>query len=124
VEALERMLQIAEEALKAKTIQEEAKEIAHHEVQVKKEEEKNEKETLMRMLAEWKKLVEGQWSHVQEEWEEERERLKKARDEWEAKLGTALTANASTDVAGSSSSFLIGNGDVFKHNGLVTSPSP
>jgi hypothetical protein len=124
VEALERMLQIAEEALKAKTVQEEeAKEIAHHEVQVKKEAEKNERETLTQMLAEWKKSVEGQWSHVQEEWKEERERLRKAREEWEAKLGAALT-NASNDVAGSSSSLPIGNGDVFKHNGLVTPPSP
>lgn len=127
VEALEGMLKIAEEALRAKTVQEEeAKEIAHHEVQVKEEEEKTEKETLTQMLAEWKKSVEGQWSHVKEEWKEERERLKKAREDWEAKLGAALTvaANASTDVVGSSSSLLIGNGDVFKHNGLVTPPSP
>ena len=126
VEALEGMLKIAEEALKAKTAQEdEAKEIAHHEVQAKEEEEKNDTETLTQMLAEWKKSVEGQWSHVQEEWKEERERLKKAREDWEAKLGAALTvaANASTDV-GSSSSLLIGNGDVFKHNGLATPPSP
>jgi hypothetical protein len=125
VESLEGMLKIAEEALKAKTVQEEeAKEVAHHEVQVKEEEEKNDKETLTQMLAEWKKSVEGQWGHVQEEWKEERERLKKAREEWEAKLGAALTvtANASSDV-GSSSSLLIGNGDVFKH-GLVTPPSP
>jgi len=127
VESLEGMLKIAEEALKAKTVQEEeAKEVAHHEVQVKEEEEKNEKETLTQMLAEWKNSVEGQWGHVQEEWKEERERLKKAREEWEAKLGAALTvaANASTDAVGSSSSVLIGNGDVFKHNGLVTPPSP
>ena len=125
VETLEGMLKIAEEALKAKTVQEEeAKEIAHHEVQVKEEEEKNDKETLTQMLAEWKKSVEGQWGHVQEEWKEERERLKKAREDWEAKLGAALTAaNTSADV-GSSSSVLIGNGDVFRHNGLVTPPSP
>ena len=127
VEALEGMLKIAEEALKAKTIQEEeAKEMAHHEVQVKVEEEKNEKETLTQMLSEWKKSVEGQWGHVQEEWKEERERLKKAREEWESKLGAALTvaANGNTADGGSSSSLLIGNGDVFKHNGLVAPPSP
>ena len=124
VETLEGMLKIAEEALKTKTVQEEeAKEIAHHEVQVKEEEEKNDKETLTQMLAEWKKSVEGQWGHVQEEWKEERERLRKAREDWEAKLGAALAANASTDVE-SSSSLLIGNGDVFKHNGLATPPSP
>ena len=115
VEALEGMLKIAEEALKAKTLQEEE---ANQEVQAK-EEEKHEKESLMEMLAEWKESVEGQWGHVQEEWKEERERLNKAREEWEAKLGAALTsANASSDA------HVIGNGDVFKHNGLVTPPSP
>lgn len=127
VEALEGMLKTAEEALKAKSLQEEeAKEIANQEVQVMEEEEKKEEESLTSMLAEWKKSVEGQWGYVQEEWKEERARLNKARDEWEAKLGAALasvTAHVSTNVDGSSSS-LVGNGDVFKHNGLVTPPSP
>jgi hypothetical protein len=122
VEALEGMLKIAEEALKAKSVQEEeAKEMAN---QMKEEEDKNEKESSTEILVEWKKSVEGQWGHVQEEWKEERERMNKAREEWEAKLGailTAATANASSD---GSSSLLVGNGDVFKHNGLVTPPSP
>ena len=62
VEALEGMLQAAEEALKAKTVQEEeAKKIARWEV--KEEEQKVEKASLTDMLAEWKKSVEGQWSH-------------------------------------------------------------
>ena len=125
VEALEGMLKAAEEGLKAKTLQEEeSKEIANQKVQMKEEEEKNEKQTLTQMLAEWKKSFEGQWGHVQEEWQEERERLNKAREEWEVKLGAALTAatNASCDVDGSS--LLVGNSDVFKHNGLVTPPSP
>jgi len=34
-------------------------------------------------MSEWKKSVEGQWSSVQEEWSEERERLARAREEWE-----------------------------------------
>lgn len=127
VETLEGMLKIAEEALKAKAVQEEeAREIANQEVNAK-EEEKNKKENLTEMLVEWKKSVEGQWGHVQEEWKEERGRLNKAREEWEAKLGAALTvtvANAGTLADGSSSSLLVGNGDVFKHNGLVTPPSP
>jgi hypothetical protein len=37
------------------------------------------------LMSEWKKTVEGQWSSVQEEWSEERERLARARDEWEAR---------------------------------------
>ena len=62
VEALEGMLQAAEEALKAKNVQEEeAKKIARQEV--KEEEQKVEKASLTDMLAEWKKSVEGQWSH-------------------------------------------------------------
>ncbi|KAF8816302.1 hypothetical protein BYT27DRAFT_7184144 [Phlegmacium glaucopus] len=98
VEALEGMLKVAEEALKVKTVQEEeAKEIAAQEVKVKEEEKKHEKESLTEMLAEWKQSVEGQWSHVQEEWKEERERLNKAREEWEAKLGAALIATAAND---------------------------
>ena len=118
VEALEGMLKIAEEALKAKTLQEEeAKEMANQEVQAKEKEEKHEKESLMEMLAEWKESVERQWGHVREEWKEERERLNKAREEWEAKLGALTSANASSDA------HVIGNGDVFKHNGLVNPPS-
>jgi hypothetical protein len=37
------------------------------------------------LMSEWKKSVEGQWSSVQEEWSEERERLARAREEWEAR---------------------------------------
>jgi len=37
------------------------------------------------LMSEWKKSVEGQWSSVQEEWGEERERLARAREEWEAR---------------------------------------
>ena len=127
VEALEGMLKAAEEALKAKTVQEEeAKEIARREVQVTEEEQKVEKASLTDMLAEWKKSVEGQWSHVQEEWKEERERLNKAREEWESKMGATLAVAAANgfNVNESSTSLLVGNGDVFKHNGLVTPPSP
>jgi hypothetical protein len=106
VEALEGMLRIAEEALKeAKTVQEEeAKEIAH---QVKEEEEKNEKETLTQMLGEWKKSVEGQWSLVQEAWKEERERFRKAREEWEPlvyKLSLSMTPMAADGNDATSSS--------------------
>ncbi|CAA7269362.1 unnamed protein product [Cyclocybe aegerita] len=41
--------------------------------------------SLVSMITEWKKSVEGQWTAVQEEWTSERERLAKAREEWVAK---------------------------------------
>ena len=37
--------------------------------------------SLVDMMTEWKKSVEGQWSPVREEWVDERECLAKARDE-------------------------------------------
>ncbi|KAH9939172.1 hypothetical protein B0H21DRAFT_698552 [Amylocystis lapponica] len=62
------------------------------------EERLRERESLTEMLNEWKKNVEGQWSGVQEEWNEERERLKRAKEEWEARvhaveegMGSAVT---------------------------------
>jgi len=42
------------------------------------------------MLNEWKKGVEGQWSNVQEEWKSERERLARAKEEWETKVMGAV----------------------------------
>jgi len=45
-----------------------------------------EPESLTEMLSGWKKSVEGQWGTMQEEWKEERERLSRARDEWENKV--------------------------------------
>ncbi|KAJ3493236.1 hypothetical protein NLJ89_g11067 [Agrocybe chaxingu] len=44
--------------------------------------------SLVSMITEWKKSVEGQWTAVQEEWTSERERLAKAREEWETKANT------------------------------------
>ncbi|KAE9401407.1 hypothetical protein BT96DRAFT_918865 [Gymnopus androsaceus JB14] len=41
---------------------------------------------LTTMINEWKKSVQGQWSNVQEEWAQERERLGRAREEWESKV--------------------------------------
>ncbi|KXN86843.1 hypothetical protein AN958_09579 [Leucoagaricus sp. SymC.cos] len=44
------------------------------------------KQSLTEFFSEWKKTVEGQWSDVKEEWREERERMKRAREEWEVKM--------------------------------------
>lgn len=91
-------------------------------------------ESLTEMLAEWKKSVEGQWSSVQEEWKEERERLSKAREEWETKVrqvdsGLEKMATLQSSTIALQQQHLqvhlnYANGDAVKHNGLVTPPSP
>ncbi|KAF8956899.1 hypothetical protein BDZ97DRAFT_1925063 [Flammula alnicola] len=107
---------------------------------------KQEKESLVEMMAEWKKSVEGQWGTVQEEWTQERERLGKAREEWEAKsrqvdTGLEKMATLQTTLASQQQQIQVqlqqhiqqhsalihglGNGDAIKPNGgLVTPPSP
>jgi hypothetical protein len=42
--------------------------------------------SLVEMMAEWKKSVEGQWSSVREGWTQEHQRLAQARDKFEFKL--------------------------------------
>ncbi|KAJ3777088.1 hypothetical protein EV361DRAFT_944381 [Lentinula raphanica] len=86
-----------------------------------------ERESLISMVTEWKKSVEGQWSNVQEEWHQERERLNRAREEWENKVrlvddGLERIERIQSVAQSKNTSFFHGNGDI-KH-GLVTPPSP
>lgn len=92
-----------------------------------------ERESLTAMLNEWKKSVEGQWSAVQEEWSQERERLNKAREEWENRaksleMGFDAKVNASVAsiIAVQRHHSFIPNGDIKLNGtaGLVTPPSP
>jgi len=92
-----------------------------------------ERESLTEMLNEWKRGVEGQWSVVQEEWSQERERLNKAREEWEARaksLETGFDAKVNASVASiiavQRHHSYIPNGDIKLNGGggLVTPPSP
>ncbi|KAL4073464.1 hypothetical protein J3A83DRAFT_4228791 [Scleroderma citrinum] len=92
-----------------------------------------ERESLTTMLNEWKKSVEGQWSAVQEEWSQERERLNKAREEWETRaksLESSLDAKVNASVASLNTVHrhhaYIPNGDIKLNGGggLVTPPSP
>ncbi|RXW14247.1 hypothetical protein EST38_g11610, partial [Candolleomyces aberdarensis] len=100
-----------------------------------------EQSPLTERITEWMKNVEGKWATVQEEWKEERERLGKAREEWERRVRMVdsglerlnAATNSLTSAAGSSSglgyghpqtAYQVGNGDVVKLNGLVTPPSP
>ncbi|KAJ4471977.1 hypothetical protein J3R30DRAFT_3522382 [Lentinula aciculospora] len=86
-----------------------------------------ERESLTSMVLEWKKSVEGQWSNVQEEWNQERERLSRAREEWESKVrlvddGLERIERMQGVAFSKDTPFYHGNGDI-KH-GLVTPPSP
>ncbi|KAF6746576.1 hypothetical protein DFP72DRAFT_1152264 [Ephemerocybe angulata] len=91
------------------------------------EEERGEsKESLSERITEWMKNVEVKWNNVQEEWNLERERLGRAREEWERRVaslgqGQQGTGSGFSNIGGYGR---VGNGDVVKHNGLVTPPSP
>ncbi|KAF9074708.1 hypothetical protein BDP27DRAFT_1316695 [Rhodocollybia butyracea] len=84
-----------------------------------------ERESLTSMVMEWKKSVEGQWSNVQEEWNQERARLSRAREEWETKVrqvDDGLERMQRMQKVALDTPFFHSNGDI-KH-GLVTPPSP
>lgn len=91
-----------------------------------------EREALTAMLDEWKKNVEGQWSAVQEEWSQERERLSRAKEEWENRARTLeLGLDAKINAGVASLAALqrhdrFPNGDIKINGGggLVTPPSP
>ena len=94
------------------------------------------------LMSEWKKSVEGQWSSVQEEWSEERERLARAREEWEARAravdsGLERMNGVQTSIVRAQEKLEVQLGAVIdhqggtiKHNnittngGLATPPSP
>ncbi|KAI0777539.1 hypothetical protein BD413DRAFT_467114 [Trametes elegans] len=97
-----------------------------------------ERESLTTMFTEWKKNVEGRWSSVQEDWNDERERLRRAKEEWENRMRAAeeTISNAASKVDSgllSLASFQaqhqqsLLNGSAKPHSpsgGLVTPPSP
>ena len=91
-----------------------------------------ERESLTAMLNEWKKNVEGQWSAVQEEWSQERERLSKAKEEWESRARTLELGLDAKINAGVASIVALQRHDRFPNGdiklngggGLVTPPSP
>jgi hypothetical protein len=90
------------------------------------------RESITQMVNEWKKNVEGKWSSVQEEWNSERERLKRARDEWENKAKTMeegivskVESTLATFQLQNRQQLLNGNAKFELHGpGLVTPPSP
>lgn len=92
-----------------------------------------ERESLTEMVTEWKKNVEGRWGGVQEAWESERDRLRKASDEWERRareVETSVQGAVGRLDAGLkridswAREHAVTNGDAKPGHGLVTPPSP
>jgi len=121
VSALESLVHVTQSQIQIQAQEKEKEE--------KKEQPQEREESLTAILNEWKKGVEGQWSIVKEEWGQERERLNRAREEWEGRvksvevgLGSAM---GKIDNLSLQQRPLV-NGDI-KHmhgGGLVTPPSP
>ena len=131
IAALEELVQATQLQLQQ---QNSAQEIAQAEIlkAVREPARDPERESLAAMLNEWKKNVEGQWSAVQEEWSQERERLSKAKEEWESRARTLeLGLDAKINAGVASLAALqrhdrFPNGDIKINGGggLVTPPSP
>ena len=94
------------------------------------EEREKERESLTEMINEWKKGVEGKWTSVQEEWSVEKDRLRRARDEWESKTkaiedGILARVEARLSLVQPRDSHPYINGSAKPNGqGLVTPPSP
>jgi hypothetical protein len=91
-----------------------------------------ERASLITLVNEWKKGVEGQWGGVQKEWAQERERLARARDEWELCVhavekgleGTTARVDAGFTALEQQRLPLQHKPNGSAHVGLVAPPSP
>ena len=98
-------------------------------VRVPEQEREKERESLTEMINEWKKGVEGKWTSVQEEWSVEKDRLRRARDEWELKTKNiedgilARIESRLSLIQRDSHPFMNGSAKP-NGQGLVTPPSP
>lgn len=93
--------------------------------------EEEPRESITEMLTQWKKSVEGRWSSVQEEWNDERDRLRRAKEEWETRMRQVETSLETTSAKLDSGLASIASLQVQHHApnghaklGLVTPPSP
>ena len=93
-------------------------------------EREKERESLTEMINEWKRGVEGKWSSVQEEWSVKRDRLRRARDEWELETkttedGILSRVESRLSVIRQRDGHPFMNGSTKPNRqGLVTPPSP
>ena len=99
-------------------------------VRVPEQEREKERESLTEIINDWKKGVEGKWTSVQEEWSVEKDRLRRARDEWESKAktiedGILARIESRLSVIQQRDGHPFMNGSAKPNGqGLVTPPSP
>jgi len=99
-------------------------------VRVPEQEREKERESLTEMINEWKRGVEGKWTSVQEEWSVEKDRLRRARDEWELKTktiedGILARVESRLSLIQQRDNHPFMNGSAKSNGqGLVTPPSP
>jgi hypothetical protein len=134
VSALESLIQTTQSHVQA---QNEAQQAAIAQVvdavRIPVEERERDRESITEMINEWKRNVEVKWSSVQEEWNAERDRLKRARDEWENKaksieegIVSKVESTLVTFQHQQRQQLLNGNTKYVDNHGpgLVTPPSP
>lgn len=140
VSALESMVQTTQSQVQAQTTAQqeflETLESKQPSPEAVEEERSRERESLVQILNDWKSSVEGQWSSVREEWTDERERLKRAKDEFESKIKSVEdNMNSAATKVESGLASLTAFQVQFRHSqlngsakinggGLVTPPSP
>ena len=99
-------------------------------MRIPEQEREKERESLTEMINEWKRGVEGKWSSVQEEWSVEKDRLRRARDEWEMKTktledGIVARIESRLSITQQRDGHPFMNGSAKPNGqGLVTPPSP
>ncbi|THH10705.1 hypothetical protein EW145_g1157 [Phellinidium pouzarii] len=133
IETLEGKVNVLESMVKATQSSQVVEGVKHAEEAVVRE--KAQQDSMVSLLAEFRKTIEDRWDSVKNDWEAERERMEKARGEWENRVKVLEDG-----VASASGKFELGiaslttqltniktNGLIMpsKHTGgLVTPPSP
>ncbi|KAJ7186717.1 hypothetical protein C8R46DRAFT_1057823 [Mycena filopes] len=82
-----------------------------------------ESESVSAALLTLKNSLQGQWSTVQEEWAQERERLKRTRDDWENQMRGVVDERIKAKLS-AHEGFTPSSGVSYGNGGLATPPSP
>ncbi|KAJ7725938.1 hypothetical protein B0H16DRAFT_1781436 [Mycena metata] len=83
-----------------------------------------EPESVSAALLSLKSSLQGQWSTVQEEWAQERERLKRARDDWESQMRGVVDERIKAKFSAHDRFAPSSSGVSYANGGLATPPSP
>ncbi|KAJ7034774.1 hypothetical protein C8F04DRAFT_1101088 [Mycena alexandri] len=83
-----------------------------------------EPESVSAALLSLKNSLQGQWSTVQEEWAQERERLKRTRDDWESQMRGVVDERIKAKFSAHDGFAPSLSGVSYANGGLATPPSP